>query len=135
MANSGFNVILPQKDSVPISDGLSFSARDLLARLVREGGAIRGKITSLTEPLWFHRGMCPEVTVQIADVRELMQHGAIEFWKHGIQPGDELYRASTAGQERAGRNAVADAIRSATQYDFQRQSPQRRRRRSRTLGS
>jgi hypothetical protein len=99
------------------SDGLSFSARDLLTRLVREDGAIRGKITSLMEPLWFHRGTGPEITVEIADVRELVQSGLIEFWKHAIQSEEELYRASPAGRESAGKNAVADAARSARPYE------------------
>ena len=68
------------------SDKLSFSARDLLTRLVREDCAIRGKVTILAEPVWFHQGTCPEITLQIADVRELSQHGFIEFWKEWIQP-------------------------------------------------
>jgi|ERR1700686_3366102 hypothetical protein len=99
-----------------MSDKLSFSARDLLTRLVREDGAIRGKITSLAEPLWFYRGTCPEIALQIEDVRELLQNGLIEFWKDSIQFGEELYRASAAGLEKAGRKAVADAARSATHY-------------------
>ena len=100
-----------------MSDKLSFSARDLLTRLVREDGAIRGKITNLAEPLWFHRGTCPEIAVQIEDVRELLQNGLIEFWKDSIQFGEELYRASATGLERAGRRAMADAARSATHYN------------------
>jgi hypothetical protein len=99
-----------------MDDGLSFSARDLLTRLVREDGAIRGKITNLTEPLWFRRGTCPEIAVQIADVRELLQNGLIEFWKDSTQFQEQLYRASAAGLERAGRKAVADAARSAMHY-------------------
>ena len=99
-----------------MDDGLSFSARDLLTRLVREDGAIRGKITNLTEPLWFRRGTCPEIAVQIADVRELLQNGLIEFWKDSTQFQEQLYRASVVGLERAGGRAVADAARSATHY-------------------
>jgi len=112
MANSdGIDLSPPQ----PI-DEISFAARDLLARLVREDGAIRGRITSISEPLWFHVGCCPEIAIRVADVRELLQHGLIEFWKDWIQPGEELYRASGAGREMAGAKAVADAARSATQY-------------------
>jgi hypothetical protein len=98
-------------------DGLSFSARDLLTRLVREDGAIRGKFTSLTDPLWLHRGTNPEIALQIADVRELLQDGLIEFWKYAIQPEQELYRASAAGRKSAGRKAVADAASSARHYE------------------
>jgi len=108
-------------------DVISFSARDLLTRLVREDGAIRGRITSLGEPLWFHLGSCPEIAVQVADVRELLQHGLIEFWKDWIQPGEELYRASETGREMAGTKAVADAARSATNYIQQKQSRGRKR--------
>ena len=101
-----------------MSDGLSFSARDLLMRLVREDGAIRGKITSLTEPLWFHRGTCPEIAVQMADVRELLQNGLIEFWKDWIESGEQLYRASASGAKEAGSKAITDAARSATHYKY-----------------
>jgi len=128
VSTPGAGIIAVPKEDIPMSDGLSFSARDLLTRLVREDGAIRCEITSLTEPLWFHRGACPEIAVQIADVRELLQNGFIEFWKDSIQPGEELYRASAAGLERAGRKAVADAARSATHYDCQKQSPGQKRR-------
>lgn len=127
--------IAASKEFIPMSDGLSFSARDLLTRLVREDGSIRGKITSLTEPLWFHQGNCPEIAVQIADVRELLQNALIEFWKDWIQYGEELYRASAAGRKGAGRKAVADAARSATHYDCQEQSPGQKRRGTRTVGS
>jgi hypothetical protein len=112
MANSNASCVSPP----PPGDEISFSARDLLTRLVREDGAIRGCVTGLTEPLWFHVGRCPEIAVQVADVRELLQHGLIEFWKDWIQPGEQLYRASEAGRERAGKKAIADAARSATQY-------------------
>ena len=108
---------LLEKGDIPMSDNLSFSARDLLTRLVREDGAIRGKITNLAEPLWFHRGTCPDIAAQIEDVRELLQNGLIEFWKDSIQFGEELYRASAKGLERAGKRAVADAARSAAHYD------------------
>ena len=118
MVNSDLSCISPPQPS----DGLSFSARDLLTRLVREDGAIRGKITNLTDPLWFHQGTCPEIAVQIMDVRELLQHGLIEFWKDWIQPGQELYRGSEAGREKAGKRAVADADRSARHYVYQKQS-------------
>src|ERR1700737_4230623 len=110
------NIAAP-KEFIPMSDGLSFSACDLLTRLVREDGTIRGKIPSLTEPLWFHRGACPGTPVQTADGRELLRNGLIEFWKDWIQSGEQLYRVSAAGQERAGRKAVADAAKSATHYD------------------
>ena|SRR5579864_2148992 len=119
MANSDLSYLLPPINNVfQLTEGLSFSARDLLTRLVREEGTIRGRVMSLTEPLWFHRGTCPEIALQIADVRELLHHGLIEFWKDWIQPGEELYRASAAGLERAGRKAVADAARSAKHYEY-----------------
>jgi hypothetical protein len=40
MANSEPS-IAARKEGIPMSGGLSFSARDLLTRLVREDGAIR----------------------------------------------------------------------------------------------
>jgi hypothetical protein len=110
---------------------LSFSARDLLTRLVREDGVIRGKITNLTDPLWFHQGTCPEIALQIEDVRELLQNGLIEFWMDWIQSGQELYRATEAGREKAGKKAVADAARSATHYVYKKQSLAHKRRGSR----
>jgi hypothetical protein len=96
--------------------GLSFSAHDLLMRLVRENRAIRGKITKLTEPLWFHHGSYPEATVQIADVRELLQHRLIEFSAKWFQRGEELYKPSEAGIRAAGPDVVAHAKRSSTIY-------------------
>jgi hypothetical protein len=95
---------------------LSFSARDLLIRLVRENGAIRGRITSLPEPLWLHHGGYPEPEVQIADVRELLDHGLIEFSAKWFQRGEELYKPSKAGIREAGPEAVAHARRSGTIY-------------------
>ena|SRR5256885_1923542 len=123
MVNSDRGYLLPPEPS----DKISFSARDLLTRLVREGGAIRGRIISLTEPLWFHRGTSPDSAVEIAVVRELLQTGLIEFWMNSIQ-GEELYRASQAGRERAGKKAVADAAQSAKHYVHQKLSPARKRR-------
>jgi hypothetical protein len=96
--------------------GLSFSAHDLLMRLVRENRAIRGKITKLTEPLWFHHGSYPEATVQIADVRELLQHRLIEFSAKWFQRGEELYKPSEAGIRAAGPDVVAHTKRSSTIY-------------------
>jgi hypothetical protein len=96
--------------------GLSFSARDLLMRLVRQDRAIRGKITNLAEPLWFHHGSYPEAAVQIADVRELLQHGLIEFSAKWFQRGEELYKPSKAGISAAGPEAAAHARRSAAIY-------------------
>jgi hypothetical protein len=96
--------------------GLSFSARDLLMRLVRENRAIRGKITALSEPLWLHHGGYPEPAVQIADVLELLDHGLIEFSAKWFQRGEELYKPSQAGIRAAGLEAVADAKRSAAIY-------------------
>lgn len=87
--------------------GLSFSARDLLIRLVREDRSIRGRITTLCEPLWVHRGGYPEPVVQLADVRELLQHGLIEFSSKWSQRGEELYKASTAGIRAVGQEAAA----------------------------
>src|SRR6202521_4971979 len=96
--------------------GLSFSAHDLLMRLVRENRAIRGKITKPPEPLWLHHGSYPEATVQIADVRELLQHRLIEFSAKWFQRGEELYKASNAGIKAAGPEAIAHARRSATLF-------------------
>jgi hypothetical protein len=95
---------------------LSFSARDLLVRLVRENRAIRGRLTVLSEPLWLHRSGYPEPAVQIADVRELLDQGLIEFSAQWFQRGEELYRPSTAGIRAAGLEAVAHAKRSAATY-------------------
>lgn len=95
---------------------LSFSARDLLIRLVRENRAIRGWITTLSEPLWLHHGGYPEPAVQIADVRELLEHGLIEFSAKWFQRGEELYKPSKAGIRAAGTKAVAQAARSAAIY-------------------
>jgi hypothetical protein len=96
--------------------GLSFSARDLLTRLVRENRALRGKIESLSEPLWVHEGGYPEPAAQISDVRELLQYGLIEFSAKLCQSGEELYKPSKAGIRVAGPGAVADAANSATVY-------------------
>ena len=95
---------------------LSFSARDLLTRLVRENRAIRGRLTVLSEPLWLHRGGYPEPAVQIADVRDLLDHSLIEFSAQWSQLGEELYRPSKAGMRAAGLEAVAHAKRSAAIY-------------------
>jgi hypothetical protein len=130
MAQSNAGFVSPPQPG----DEMSFSARDLLTRLVREDGAIRGRITNLSEPLWFHLGSCPEIAVQIADVRELLHHGLIEFWKDWIQPREELYRASETGRERAGKNAIADAAKSATNYVYHKQSAGRRPRALRPMG-
>jgi len=119
----------------PSSDEISFSARDLLTRLVREDGAIRGRITSLTEQLWFHRGTSPDSALQIADVRELLQSGLIEFWRDWMEAGEELFRASESGRERAGRKAVADATKSATHYVNQKQSVGKKRHGPTSAGS
>ena len=96
--------------------GLSFSALDLLMRLVREDRAIRGKITTLSEPLWLHRSGYPAAAVQITDVRELVQHKLIEFSATWPQRGEELYKPSKAGIRAAGPEAVAHARASATIY-------------------
>ena len=96
--------------------GLSFSALDLLMRLVREDRAIRGKITTLSEPLWLHRSGYPAAAVQITDVRELVQHKLIEFSAACPQRGEELYKPSKAGIRAAGPEAVAHARASATIY-------------------
>jgi hypothetical protein len=93
-----------------------FSARDLLTRLVRENRAIRGRITTLSEPLCLHRGGYPEPAVQIGDVRELLDHGLIEFSEKWLQHGEELYKPSKAGIRAAGLEAVAHAKRSAAIY-------------------
>lgn len=95
---------------------LSFSAQDLLMRLVREDLAIRGTITNLSEPLCVHRGGYPQAALQLADVRELLQHAFIEFSSMWSQRGEELYKASKAGIKAAGPEAAADARRSAATY-------------------
>jgi hypothetical protein len=91
---------------------LSFSARDLLIRLVRENCAIRGRITT-SEPLWVHQGGYPEPAVQIADARELLDHGLIEFSAKWFQREEELYKPSNAGIRASGLKAIAQAARSA----------------------
>jgi hypothetical protein len=95
---------------------LSFSACDLLIRLVRENRAIRGRLRVLSEPLWLHRGGFPEPAVQIADVRELLDHALIEFSAKWFQRREELYKPSKAGIRAAGPEAVAHATRSAAIY-------------------
>lgn len=78
---AGFKNLL-QASQIAMSNseyGLNFSARDLPMRLVRDDRSIRGKITTLCEPLWLHRGGYPEPAVLLADVHELLQHGIIEF--------------------------------------------------------
>ena len=95
---------------------LSFSARDLLIRLVRENRAIRGRITTLSEPLWLHHGGYSEPAVQIADVRELLDHGLIEFSAKWFQRGEELYKPSKASIRAAGPEADAHAARSGAIY-------------------
>jgi hypothetical protein len=108
---------LSQPPAVDDSEyALSFSARDLLIRLVRENRAIRGKITTLSEPLWLHHGGDPEPAVQIGDVRELLDYGLIEFSAKWFQRGEELYKASKAGISAAGPEAVAHATRSGAIY-------------------
>jgi hypothetical protein len=107
----------PRQVAMPNSEyGLSFSARDLLMRLVREDRSIRGKITTPCEPLWVHGSGYSEAAVQLADVRELLQHGLIEFSSKWYQRGEELYKASKAGMRAAGPEAVAHARRSAKIY-------------------
>lgn len=95
---------------------LSFSARDLLIRLVRENRAVRGKVTALSDPLRLHRGGCPEPELQIADVRELLDHGLIQFSATWFKRGEELYTPSKAGMRAAGPGPLADAIKSAAIY-------------------
>jgi hypothetical protein len=95
---------------------LSFSARDLIIRLVRENRAIRGRITALAEPLWLHHGGNPDPAIQIADVRELLDHRLIELSTKWFQRGEELYKVSKAGIQVAGLEAVKQAARSAAIY-------------------
>ena len=85
-------------------------------RLVRQNLAIRGKIETLSEPLWVHGGSHPEPAAQIADVRELLQYRLVEFSANWGQRGEELYKPSKAGIMAAGPEAVADATKSATIY-------------------
>jgi len=89
---------------------LSFCARDLLIRLVRATATIRRDPTNPAEPLWFHNNGCVEVTVQVADVNELLQSGLIEC------ESEQVYRVSAAGKRIAGLAARADAARSAATY-------------------
>jgi len=95
---------------------LSFAARDLLIRLVRENRAIRGKVTALAEPLWLHRGGSPEPAVQVEDVRELLVRGLIEFSAKWFKLGEELYKPSEAGLRAVGPGPRADAMKSAAIY-------------------
>ena len=96
---------------------LSFSARDLITRLVREDGTIRGRVSSLgDDPVWLHRTGSPDKDVELSDVRELLENDLIVFWKAGFLEDEEVYRPSPAGKKAAGTKAVADAARSARQY-------------------
>jgi hypothetical protein len=95
---------------------LSFSARDLLARMVRANAAIRGNPTNPGEPLRFHSGGCLEGALEIADVHELLQAGLIKYQSEGCQSGQNLYRASEEGKRIAGPEAIADAAKSAAAY-------------------
>lgn len=98
------------------TDKISFSAKDLLARLVRANAAIRGNPTSSAEPMWFHNAGCLDIAVESADVHELLQAGLIEYQSESCQSGQNLYRASPEGKKMAGREAVADAAKSAAVY-------------------
>jgi hypothetical protein len=81
---------------------LSFSARDLLVRLVRTDASIRGNPTNSAEPLWFHNGRCLESALQIEDVRELLRAGLIEPKSEWCRSEQELYRPSAEGKRTAG---------------------------------
>jgi hypothetical protein len=97
-------------------DGLSFSARDLITRLVRENGSIRGNISSPGKPVWLDRPGNPDKALELSDVRELLLDGLIVSWKAGLLDGEEHYRPSAAGEQVAGPKAAADAARSARKY-------------------
>jgi len=100
----------------PNTAALSFSARDLLVRLVRANASIRSNPANPAEPLWFHDGRCLEVAVQIADQRELLQAGLIEHQSESCRPEEEEYRPSAEGRRTAGWQAIADAAKSAPSY-------------------
>ena len=89
---------------------LSFSAKDLLTRLVRSGATIRGNPTIPAEQLWLHNDRCLELPLNIEDVLELLQVGLIEY------QSEKRFRVSAEGKKVAGREAVADSTRSATLY-------------------
>jgi hypothetical protein len=95
---------------------LSFSARDLLVRLVRTNASIRSNPASPAERLWFHDGRCLEVAVQIADKCELLQAGLIEYQSDPCRSKEGLYRPSAEGRRTAGWQAVADAAKSGASY-------------------
>jgi hypothetical protein len=99
-----------------MKNGLSFSARDLITQMVREGGWIRGNRSRPLEPMCLHRTGCPDKSIQVSDVQELRLKDLIEFWKAGDADGDELYRPSAAGKTIAGAKAAADAERTARKY-------------------
>jgi hypothetical protein len=89
---------------------LSFSAKDLLVRLVRATATIRCDPTNPKAPLWFHNDGCLEVALQVADVSDLLQAGFIEC------ESGPVYRVSAEGKRAAGWSAAADAAKSAATY-------------------
>ena len=89
---------------------LSFSARDLLARLVRSEATIRCDLTTPAGAVWFCCPGCFEVALESVVVNELLQAGLIE------SQDTQRYRASAQGKKLAGRDAAADAARSAKGY-------------------
>jgi hypothetical protein len=95
---------------------LSFSARDLITRMVRENGSVLGMISNLEEPMLFRRPGTGDEHLQLSDVQELVLNGLIIFWKHAGLNHEELYRPSEAGKKTAGAKAIADAQRSARPY-------------------
>jgi hypothetical protein len=95
---------------------LSFSARDLLARLVRFNGSIRSDPANPGEPLWFHNGWSLEGILQTADIAELLQAGLIEYPSESCGSEEELYRPSAEGRRTAGWKALADAAKSGASY-------------------
>jgi hypothetical protein len=89
---------------------LTFSAKDLLVRLVRATATIRCDPTDPKAPLRLHDDGCLEVALQVADVNELLQAGFIK------RESGAVYRVSVEGKRAAGWAAAADAAKSAATY-------------------
>jgi hypothetical protein len=87
---------------------LSFSAEDLLVRLIRANATIRGNPATSTEPPLFRNARCLEVAVSVADVRELLQFGLIEYQCECYRSERKVYRVSLEGKRLAGWQALVD---------------------------
>jgi hypothetical protein len=87
---------------------LSFSAKDLLVRLIRANATIRGDPATSEEPSWFRNAQCLEVAISVADVRELLQLGLLEYQCECYRPGRKVYRVSREGRRFAGWRSLID---------------------------